>query len=165
MERQEQQGMIEITEEKIRKFLQRLPNWKAPRPNMAQGYWFKYFTSMHKNLKDNLADCLKVGRVPDWMTKGKTVLIQKDPAKGNDPSNYRPITCLPLAWKILTGIISEETFFLNKDHYYQKSKRAAERDPEELQTCYTSTECYYRRSREEIRIWQWDGLTIEKQMI
>ena len=44
------------------------------------------------------------------MTKGKTVLIQKDPAKGNDPSNYRPTTCLPLAWKILTGIIAEETY-------------------------------------------------------
>ena len=54
MERQEQQGMIEITEEKIRKFLQRLPNWKAPGPDMVQGYWFKYFTSMHKSLKDNL---------------------------------------------------------------------------------------------------------------
>ena len=110
MERQEQQGMIEITEEKIRKFLQRLPNWKAPGPDMVQGYWFKYFTSMHKSLKDNLADCLKAGKVPEWMTKGKTVLIQKDPAKGNDPSNYRPITCLPLAWKILTGIIAEETY-------------------------------------------------------
>ena len=110
MERQEQQGMIEITEEKIRKLLQRLPNWKAPGPDMVQGYWFKYFTSMHKSLKDNLADCLKAGKVPEWMTKGKTVLIQKDPAKGNDPSNYRPITCLPLAWKILTGIIAEETY-------------------------------------------------------
>ena len=110
MEGQEQQGMIEITEEKIRKFLQRLPNWKAPGPDMVQGYWFKYFTSMHKSLKDNLADCLKAGKVPEWMTKGKTVLIQKDPAKGNDPSNYRPITCLPLAWKILTGIIAQETY-------------------------------------------------------
>ena len=70
---------------------------------MVQGYWFKYFTSMHKCLKDNLADCLKAGKVPEWMTKRKTVLIQKDPAKGNDPSNYRPITCLPLAWTAIDG--------------------------------------------------------------
>ena len=62
------------------------------------------------SMKDNLADCLKAGKVPEWMTKGKTALIQKDPAKGNDSSNYRPITCLPLAWKILTGIIEEETY-------------------------------------------------------
>ena len=65
---------------------------------------------MHKNLRDNLADCLKEGKVPGWRTKGRTVLIQKEPAKGNDPSNYRPITCLPLAWKILTGIIAEEIY-------------------------------------------------------
>ena len=31
------------------------------------------------------------------------------------PSNYRPISCLPLAWKILTGIIAVETYiFLEK---------------------------------------------------
>ena len=71
MERQEQQGMIEITEEKMNKFLQRLPNWKAPGPDMVQGYWLKYFTSIHKRLKDNLADCLKAGKVPEWMTKGR----------------------------------------------------------------------------------------------
>ena len=33
-----------------------------------------------------------------------------DKAKGNDSSNYRPITCLPLAWKILTGILAEEIY-------------------------------------------------------
>ena len=82
---------------------------------MAHGYWYKHFSSMHRSLKDNIADFLKGGKVPEWMTKGKTVLIQRDPVKGNDPSNYRPITCLPLAWKILTGIIAEETYiFLEK---------------------------------------------------
>ena len=77
---------------------------------MVQGYWCKYFTSMHRSLKDNIADCLNGGKVQEWMTKGKKVLIQKDPVNGNDPSNNRPITCLPLAWKILTGIIAEETY-------------------------------------------------------
>ena len=32
--------------------------------------------------------------VPEWMTKGKTTLIQKDTSKGTVPNNYRPITCL-----------------------------------------------------------------------
>ena len=32
--------------------------------------------------------------VPDWLKKGQTVLIQKDKAKVNIASNYRPITCL-----------------------------------------------------------------------
>ena len=36
------------------------------------------------------------------MTKGKIILIQKDLPKGNILSNYRPGTCSPLMWKILT---------------------------------------------------------------
>ena len=40
------------------------------------------------------------------MTSGRTVLILKDPSKGTVPSNYRPITCLPILWKLLTAIIA-----------------------------------------------------------
>ena len=32
-------------------------------------------------------------------------MIQKDPSKGNAPNNYRPITCLPIMWKISTAQI------------------------------------------------------------
>ena len=33
--------------------------------------------------------------------KGKTNLIQKDPLKETTPNNNRPLTCLPMMWKIL----------------------------------------------------------------
>ena len=52
--------------------------------------------------------CLQDAQVPEWMTKGKTTLIQKDPSKGNAPNNYRLITCLPMMWKILTAQIGEK---------------------------------------------------------
>ena len=29
---------------------------------------------------------------------------------GNAAENYRPITCLPLMWKLLTGMIAEEMY-------------------------------------------------------
>ena len=41
------------------------------------------------------------------MTKGRTTLIMKDKRKANVASNYRPITCLRLIWKLLTGIIAD----------------------------------------------------------
>ena len=44
------------------------------------------------------------------MTTGRTALVQKDKSKGNGASNYRPITCLPIMWKLLTGIISERLY-------------------------------------------------------
>ena len=39
------------------------------------------------------------------MTKGRTVLMQKDKSKGNEASNYHPLGCLPVTWKQLAGII------------------------------------------------------------
>ena len=46
--------------------------------------------------------------LPEWMAHGRTVLYQKDPQKGNMADNYRPIACLPLMCKFLTGVIAEE---------------------------------------------------------
>ena len=40
------------------------------------------------------------------MTLVKTVFCQKDPSKGNAVDNCRPISCLPLMWKLMTGSIS-----------------------------------------------------------
>ena len=55
--------------------------------------------------------CLEDAQVPEWMTKGKTTLIQKGPSKETAPNNYRPITCLPMMWKILTAQIRENIYY------------------------------------------------------
>ena len=60
------------------------------------------------------------------MTKGRTFLIKKDVTIGNIASNYRPITCLPLMWKILTGVIAEKVY---------KSLEEREILPEERKCC------------------------------
>ena len=48
--------------------------------------------------------------IPKWMTTGKTILCQKDPGKGNTVDNYRPISCLPPMWKLMTGIIANRVY-------------------------------------------------------
>ena len=48
--------------------------------------------------------------VPSWLTKGRTALLQKDKSKGNIASNYRPIICLPLMWKLLSGVIENQIY-------------------------------------------------------
>ena len=48
--------------------------------------------------------------IPKWMTIGKTILCQKDPGKGNAVDNYRPISCRPLMWKLMTGIIVNSVY-------------------------------------------------------
>ena len=49
--------------------------------------------------------------IPDWMTKAKTILIQKNPSKRTAPNNYKPITCLPMLWEIFTSQIMEEIYY------------------------------------------------------
>ena len=43
-----------------------------------------------------LNEALQSGNVPEWLTRGKTVLIVKDKDKGNEVTNFRLITCLPI---------------------------------------------------------------------
>ena len=72
--------MIDV--ESVRDGVRRLSNWKAPGPDGVVGFWFKKLTAVHRVMAEKFQLCLLLGRVPYWMVKGRTVLIQKDPAKG-----------------------------------------------------------------------------------
>ena len=107
----EEDPKMEIHVDLLKITLKRISYWKAPGHDGIHGFWFKKFTSFHERL------ALEMNRtgeqdaqVPEWMTKGKTILIQKDPSKGTIPNNYRPITCLPIMWKILTAQIRENIY-------------------------------------------------------
>ena len=66
---------------------------------------------MHEKIATQLNEILEgTKEIPSSMTYGRTVLCQKDPAKGNSVENFRPITCLPLMWKLLKGIMSEDMY-------------------------------------------------------
>ena len=55
--------------------------------------------------------CLQGARVPEWMTKGKTTLIPKEPNKRTAPNDDWLVTCLPMMWTILTAQIREEIYY------------------------------------------------------
>ena len=48
--------------------------------------------------------------VPSCLTRERTSLLQKDKNKGNAASNYRSLTCLPLMWKLLTGVVADQIY-------------------------------------------------------
>ena len=108
--RREKQRFHEITINTVRNQLKKMPNWKAPGPDEIHGYWLKNFKALHERIAQHLQQCIEHEQAPDWMTTGRTALIQKDKSKGNAATNYRPITCLPTMWKLLTGIISERLY-------------------------------------------------------
>ena len=94
----------------------KISNWKTPGHDGIHGFWFKKFIFIHGRLALEMNRCLQRAQVPDWMTKGKTALIQKDPSKGTAPNNNRLITCLPIMWKILTAQIKEEIYYSLTSH-------------------------------------------------
>ena len=87
-----------------------MPNWKLPGPDLVQGFWLNYFSSFHERLRLQLKDCLDSGFVPSWLPRGRTSLLQKDKSKGIIAGNYRPTTCLPLMWKLLSGEIADQIY-------------------------------------------------------
>ena len=106
----EKQNNVTITIEMMNKQLKKTSNWKSAGLDGLQGFWLKRFTATHRKLVQQLDICLQENHLPDWMTKGRTVLIVKDKEIGSQVTNFRPITCLPLMWKLLTGIIADETY-------------------------------------------------------
>jgi hypothetical protein len=88
------QSPMEITQEKVAQETRRMKNWKAPGPDQLHGFWLKKLTSLHPHLARLYQRALKDG-CPEWMTSGRTTLLQKDKEKGTAVENYRPITCLP----------------------------------------------------------------------
>ena len=59
----------------------KISNWKIPGHDAMHGFWFKKFTSIHDRPALEMNKCLQRAHIPEWMTKGKTTLIQKDTSK------------------------------------------------------------------------------------
>ena len=100
----EKQGNIKITVETMQNEVSGMLKWKAPGPDGVQGFWFKKLTNLHDWVTVHSQACLNTGIEPLWVTKGRIQLIMKGIKKGGVASSYRPIACLTIVWKILTGI-------------------------------------------------------------
>jgi hypothetical protein len=104
------QSNIDVTSVDVKKQIKSMPKWKGPGPDGLHGFWIKSFSNVHESLSTSLSDCINTCDVPTWMVEGRTILVMKDVGKGPDVGNYRPIACLNLIWKLLTGIFSEKTY-------------------------------------------------------
>ena len=104
----DQQEALEISEVMVKKQCKKIPNWEASGWDGVQGFWIKRLDTMQGRIASQLNETLNgTARLPEWMTYGRTVLYQKDPANGIAVDNFRPISCLPLTWKLTTGILAD----------------------------------------------------------
>ena len=122
------QENIQIDLIKLKKQITRLPNRKSHGPDGVQGYWNKNLSAMHDRISNQLNECLQEESVPIWMVTGKTLLYVKEIEKANIVSNFRPITCLPLLWKLLTAVLADELYrHLDEKICYRGSRKVVEK--------------------------------------
>ena len=123
------QEMVSSSAENVQKQCRKISSWKAPGKDGVQGYWSKNLSNLHMRIAYQLNKILEgEDNLPTWMTYGRTILCQKDSAKSSAVENYRPITCLPLMWKLLTGMIAEEMYtYLHRENLLPEEKKGCRR--------------------------------------
>ena len=88
----------------------KLNSWKAPGRDGICGFWWKYFHQAAECLRRAIWAMLRAGgiidSIPEWLVKGRTVLIPKEGCQGR-PEQYWPITCLNTAYKLMTAVTKE----------------------------------------------------------
>ena len=123
------QGNIIITVEMVRKQCKKIPNWKSAGPDGVQGFWIKRLTELHQRIATQLTNILgNPEYLPKWMTYGRTVLCLKDISKGAAVDNFRPISCLPLMWKLMTGVLADAVYvFLESESILVEEQKGCKR--------------------------------------
>lgn len=97
-----------ITTQELTKTIQKTHNWKAPGIDHIHNFWYKKFTFLHTYLTEQLNKIiLEPHKMPQFLTQGNTYIKPKNQETQN-PANYRPITCLPTLYKIITAIITQK---------------------------------------------------------
>ena len=104
--------------------------------------------------------------MPSWLLKGRIALLQGDKTEGSIASNYRPITCFPLMWKLLTGATADQIYglYINRS-CYQKNRKDAGKDLEVLVIYLILIGQQLEKSSLGKRIYQRHGYIIKKLTI
>jgi len=109
-------------------FTRPVTDWKAAGCDGMVNFWLKQLTSLHPELANAYNNILKnPEQSPEWLTEGVTFLIPKSEDTEN-PKNYKPISCLPTMYKVLTSIITERAYiFLAGNNLLPKAQKGCRR--------------------------------------
>ena len=83
----EERSKVKIHLDSIRATFKKVPNWKIPGYDDIHGFWFEKFIPIYDRLAIEMNRYLEETDIPEWMNKGKTTLIQKDPTQKGITSN------------------------------------------------------------------------------
>lgn len=103
-----EQDNVTITEDELKQIIAQTHNWKCPGSDNIQNFWYKKLTTTQTYIAKQINEIIKdPKKFPVFLTQGKTYIKPKDEDTLN-PANYRPITCLPTLYKIITSCIANK---------------------------------------------------------
>ena len=79
-------------------------NWKAPGREPIANFWLKQLTATHQHIAAIFNKLIEEDQIPEWLKAGVNFLIPKN-ENNEHPKNYRPTTCLPTIYKLITSTI------------------------------------------------------------
>ncbi|XGW03428.1 hypothetical protein V3C99_014987 [Haemonchus contortus] len=99
------------------KIFSKIKPWKATGPDGIQGFWWKKLPEAKERLKAWCLEALcKPHRIiPNWVCRGKIVLIPKGNSEARGPGDFRPIACLNTCYKVLTAMIAQQILQSGRD--------------------------------------------------
>jgi len=99
-----------ITTEQVSWLIAKTRNWKAPGPDGISNFWIKWFTATHSYLAHYFNQFMEDAiNISEFSVQGITYLLLKS-QDWEDPSKYRPKTCLCTIYKIYTACIAEDIY-------------------------------------------------------
>jgi len=99
-----------ITTEQVCRLIAKTLNRKAPEPDGINNFLIKRFTATLSYLAHYFNQFMEdAEKIPDFLVRGITYLLPKS-QDCEDPSKYRPITCLCTIYKIYTACIAEKIY-------------------------------------------------------
>ncbi|XP_044762004.1 uncharacterized protein LOC123319205 [Coccinella septempunctata] len=104
----QEMSTMNIEEEDVKNTIKRMKNWTTPGIDGIHNFWWKSFSHTHQTLAQLIQEAIEnPNKIPKYFTHGTTLML---PKKGDltQPENYRPITCLPSAYKIITSTIGHK---------------------------------------------------------
>ena len=99
-----------VTTQQVSRLIAETVNWKALGPDGISNFWIKRFSATHSYLAHHFNQFMEnAGNIPDFLVQGITYLLPRS-QDCQDPSKYRPITCLCTIYKIYTARIAGKIY-------------------------------------------------------
>nr|XP_027199818.1 uncharacterized protein LOC113793939 [Dermatophagoides pteronyssinus] len=105
------QLQVEVDDDRQREIIMAtikyLANWKTPGHDMVYNFFIKKIDSTHQKLSDLIIDAIKnPEKIHQTFYEGTTYLIPKKKESAK-PEEFRPITCLPNMYKLISKIVTK----------------------------------------------------------